>query len=121
MRSREEGRERRDVKFHYREGTQRSMSHTHTHTGAEFVLHTRSRFFEAEGATVAVVDPYVFAIVIGRRRGVGVVALVALLPIESLYLLVVLVVIVVAHSHSILRHDVLVDLFARVLLLDRAL
>lgn len=24
------------------------------HTGAEFVLHTRSRYFEAEGATVAV-------------------------------------------------------------------
>lgn len=61
------------------------------------------------------VNPYIFAIII--RRGIGVIALVTLFPVEFLYLLIVLVIVMIAHPHAILRHDVLVDLLLLLLLL----
>lgn len=64
-------------------------------------------------------SPYVFTVIV--RGGVGVIAPVALLPVKPLYLLVVLVIVVIAHSHSILGHDVLVNLLLLIRLFARAL
>lgn len=108
------------------------QSHTHTHIKWRFSTSNRkssNREIDAVYSSGAnehrhhKYRSYVFAVVIGRcGSSIGVVtALIALLPIESLYLLVILVVVVVAHSHAILRHDVFIDLLLLLLLLDRAL
>ena len=63
----------------------------------------------------ATVYPYVFTVIV--RSGVGVITSVALLPVKPLYLLVVLIIVMVTHSHSILGHDVLVNLLLLIRLL----